>query len=169
MGGAFVGEPSVSIAPELGTIGAEIAKLLPMLGSDHDGEVIAVVRALGRKLNAGGKDWHWLAEQVLRLESTTREARKPSAAWHESTPRTPPASRKERHAVKPIWTTIDRPQQLAWLVLLDGQPWLTAVEAELVAAIRPQIEQGQSLHLPPRQKRMLTALVRSAREKGLCI
>lgn len=39
----------------------ELAKLVPLLGSSSDGEVLAVVRAIGRKLKREGHDWHDLA------------------------------------------------------------------------------------------------------------
>lgn len=38
-------------------------KFLLLLSSDNDGEVVASVRAIGRKLKAEGKDWYWFADQ----------------------------------------------------------------------------------------------------------
>lgn len=49
--------PLASIAPKLG-------KLLPRLASDHDGEVVATARAIGRTLQGVGLDFHALAEAV---------------------------------------------------------------------------------------------------------
>jgi hypothetical protein len=43
----------------------KIAKLLPLLASDKDGEVVATARAIGRTLSAAGADWHDLVA-VLR-------------------------------------------------------------------------------------------------------
>ena len=37
-----------------------------LLGSNQDGEVIAACRALGRALEAAGRDFHWLADSVDR-------------------------------------------------------------------------------------------------------
>lgn len=39
----------------------ELAKLVPLLGSSSDGEVLAAVRAIERKLKRDGHDWHDLA------------------------------------------------------------------------------------------------------------
>jgi hypothetical protein len=42
-------------------VAPKLAKLLPVLASDKDGEVIATARAIGRTLSAAGADWHDLA------------------------------------------------------------------------------------------------------------
>ncbi len=41
-----------------------IAKLIPRLASDHDGEVVATVRAIRRVLEADGLDLHDLAARL---------------------------------------------------------------------------------------------------------
>jgi hypothetical protein len=41
-----------------------IATLIPKLASDHDGEVVATVRAIGRLLKSDGLDWHDLAKSL---------------------------------------------------------------------------------------------------------
>lgn len=38
-----------------------LRKLIPLLSSDKDGEVVAAARAIGRELRAANRDWHWLA------------------------------------------------------------------------------------------------------------
>lgn len=42
----------------------KLKKLIPLLSSDQDGEVVAAVRALGRTLKAAGSDFHTLAEAM---------------------------------------------------------------------------------------------------------
>jgi hypothetical protein len=46
-------------------------KLIPLLASNHDGEVVATVRAIGRVLKSGGFDWHdlaaWLRTPVTQI------------------------------------------------------------------------------------------------------
>lgn len=44
----------------------KIAKLIALLSSSHDGEIINAARALGRALKAEGKDWNDLAAAVQR-------------------------------------------------------------------------------------------------------
>src|SRR3954452_25215549 len=41
-----------------------IGKLIPLLASDHDGEVITAARAIGRMLANKGYDWHDLAAAI---------------------------------------------------------------------------------------------------------
>jgi hypothetical protein len=38
-----------------------LSKLIPRLASNHDGEVVATVRAIERVLKSGSSDWHDLA------------------------------------------------------------------------------------------------------------
>jgi hypothetical protein len=47
-----------------GVCSVNLAPLIRMLASDNDGEALAAARALGRKLTADGKDFHWLADRV---------------------------------------------------------------------------------------------------------
>lgn len=47
-------------------VSAKLAKLLPVLSSDQDNEVVAAARAIDRVLRAAGLDWHTLAEAVSR-------------------------------------------------------------------------------------------------------
>jgi len=41
-----------------------VGKLLPLLGSDKAGEVVAAARAIERTLRADGKDWHTLVASI---------------------------------------------------------------------------------------------------------
>jgi hypothetical protein len=51
---------SAALAP----VAPKLAKLIPMLGSDRDGEALATVRAIERTLKAAGLDFHALAAAV---------------------------------------------------------------------------------------------------------
>jgi hypothetical protein len=42
----------------------KISAILPRLGSNHDGEVVATARALERTLRACGRDWHDLVRVI---------------------------------------------------------------------------------------------------------
>ena len=50
----------------LAPIAPKLAKLIPLLSSDKDGEVVATARAIERTLRAEGFDWHDLANAVTR-------------------------------------------------------------------------------------------------------
>ena len=43
---------------------SRLALMIPLLGSDKDGEVLAAAAAIGRVLGGAGADWHWLAAAV---------------------------------------------------------------------------------------------------------
>lgn len=50
----------------LGTAAPRLAKLIPMLGTDRDGELVGTVHAIRRTLKSAGCDLHDLAEVVER-------------------------------------------------------------------------------------------------------
>lgn len=68
-----------------------VAKLVPLLASDKDGEVVAAARAIARTLGTAGTDLHDLADTLNRMqtvsgprppdEAASKRAR-PSAAWN---------------------------------------------------------------------------------------
>ena len=66
-------------------IAERLTKLLLMLSSDRDGEVIAAARAIGRALKNTGADWHALA---ARLSAPAKASAPPhhdthDDDWHE--------------------------------------------------------------------------------------
>ncbi|KAB0680068.1 hypothetical protein F6X38_09665 [Aureimonas leprariae] len=75
----------------LAPIAPKLSKLLPLLGSDKDGEVIATARAIGRTLSAAGLDFHALAEAIERPPVVlTVAARRPQQSRKPSPPRPSP-------------------------------------------------------------------------------
>lgn len=42
----------------------DLSKLVMMLSSTNDHEVLAAARAIGKQLSAQGRDWHWLAAKL---------------------------------------------------------------------------------------------------------
>ncbi len=55
----------------------KVALIVPRLGSNHDGEIIATARAIERTLAAEGRDWHWLAEVIRESSAAASQAIKP--------------------------------------------------------------------------------------------
>lgn len=49
---------------DLAVVAPKLSKLIPMLATDHDGEVVATVRAIGRTLKGAGLDFHNLVEAL---------------------------------------------------------------------------------------------------------
>src|SRR4051812_42530203 len=71
----------------LAPLAPRLARLIPRLASNHDGEVVATVRAIARTLKSSGLDFHDLAG-ALEHEPETRVIYRdwaPScpATWHE--------------------------------------------------------------------------------------
>jgi hypothetical protein len=51
-----------------------LCKLIPRLGSDHAGEVVATAAAIGRVLRNGGCDWHDVAGAITALPKPQAKA-----------------------------------------------------------------------------------------------
>jgi hypothetical protein len=59
-----------------------LKKLLLMLSSDKDGEVINAAHAIGRALQADGEDWHGLARRLSApAKAQTAEQPRQNADW----------------------------------------------------------------------------------------
>ncbi|MCC0808558.1 hypothetical protein FPV16_20505 [Methylobacterium sp. W2] len=50
------------------SIQPKLIKLLPLLGSENDGEVVSTVRAIGRTLASAGTDFHDLTDSLVRAK-----------------------------------------------------------------------------------------------------
>jgi hypothetical protein len=59
----------------------KIALLIPLLGSDVDGEVLGAARAIGRTLGAAGQDFHDLARAIGPLTTTDQDRALAPADW----------------------------------------------------------------------------------------
>ena len=64
---------------QLAPIATKLGKLIPMLSSDKDGEVVAAARAIGRALNGAGLDYHVLAAAVTTPPVPVYPTFKPAA------------------------------------------------------------------------------------------
>jgi hypothetical protein len=66
---------------------AILSKLIPLLGSDKPGEVVATASAIGRALRGAGLDWHDLAGRALaepKIVVVERSAPRPAASgWRQ--------------------------------------------------------------------------------------
>jgi hypothetical protein len=56
--------------PNMAVVAPKLSKLIPMLATDHDGEVVATVRAISRTLKGAGLDFHSLVEALGEHKST---------------------------------------------------------------------------------------------------
>jgi hypothetical protein len=62
---------------DLAALAPKLSKLLPLLSSDQDGEVVATARAIGRTLKGAGLDFHTLSEALLDPRAVFIEPRRP--------------------------------------------------------------------------------------------
>ena len=69
-------------------VAPKLVKLIPLLGSDKSGEVVAAAAAMSRTLKAAGLDWHAVASaveaapEIKIIESAAPQRREP-ATWGE--------------------------------------------------------------------------------------
>ena len=70
----------------LTTAAPRLRKLVLLLSSDHDGEIVSAARAIGRTLKDAGADWHALANAInfseaARYRYSSRGPLRGKAQW----------------------------------------------------------------------------------------
>src|ERR1700730_4655430 len=97
-----------------------LARILPRLGSDFDGEVVASARAIGRVLQSAGLDFHDLTASLV----SNRTHKKPFERAGQDTP--------------PLWSELNSLDRERWLVAINGKFWLSDWEAKFAEDILRQ-------------------------------
>jgi hypothetical protein len=99
------------MTPLPATITPTLGKLIPRLASDHPGEVVATVAAIGRVLEANKLDWHDLAAAVQGSPEDWQDTLAFCAM------RTDHLSDKEKEFLKTLahWRGKPSAKQLDWL------------------------------------------------------
>jgi hypothetical protein len=94
------------------TLTPTLAKLIPLLGSDKSGEVVATAAAIGRVLETAGRDWHDLAAAVAPTLEDDWRATLAYCAKHADR-----LSDKERDFLRTLtyWRGEPSEKQLDWL------------------------------------------------------
>lgn len=129
-----------------------LAKLLPLLGSDHPGEVAATAAAIGRLLSSVGASWHDLAGR-LTAPVTGIPA---TDAW-----RAPPRNFRDT-AARPrryrVFTGLDPKQARQGIeTILGTSAGLTDAERVRLTAIRDRLYRQPHRGLSPDDERWLTS------------
>lgn len=127
-----------ALSPDLS---ARVAKLLPRLGTDQQGEVAAVAAALTRVLHSGGCDLHDLAQHVAE---GPREVVRFIHKLQEP-PRTGP---RDYGDFRSSWRDLDpRRRNKAQAAKVRAAPpgFLSPWEAEFVRSLAQQLDQGRNL------------------------
>ena len=109
-------------------IADRLGKLIPRLASEHEGEVIATVAAIGRTLTGAGCDWHDLAQRVAEPSITdfvadVFKAKQPTPPPTPEPSRAPPTPSKPKREPSPwpTWATLSRFQRLAWMDVIKAE------------------------------------------------
>ncbi len=134
-------------------VAIKIRKLLPLLGSDKDGEVLGAARAIHRTLQSAGSDLHDLA---ARLEGNNApdpklDADPPPQAWK------PPPRRKPAAPCR--WGDLSPDERKDALGVISTLP-LSEWEWRFVANITGLIHQTPRGSLSPKQVEILNRLLR---------
>jgi hypothetical protein len=93
----------------------KITAMLPRLASDHDGEIVATAKAIGRVLKGAGADWHVLTACIER-----------GAAL-------PPPPKRDAYV--PCWDELGDDDRAEMLDLLLNENWLSDWERDFVSSI----------------------------------
>jgi hypothetical protein len=135
-------------------IASKISKLLPLLASDKDGEVLGAARAIHRTLQSAGADLHDLAARL----STDND---PPAPELDADP--PPQAQKPPSWGKPAapcrWGDLSPDERKDALGVISTLP-LSEWEWRFVANITGLIHQTPRGSLSPKQVEILNRLLR---------
>jgi hypothetical protein len=134
-----------------------IPKLIRLLASDCDGEVLATARAIDRTLKGSGLDFNDLATQ---LELGTREEAR-------NVNRDRPWAPSGSHSGLTTWQDLSRMAQFAWLAAIRRQTWLSEWEEDFVAAMHATVSASYTPRLSPRQVDCLNRLLAKAHARGV--
>ena len=132
-------------------LAAKIALIIPRLGSIHDGEIVATVRAIGRTLTAANLDWHDLAATVVDGLPTYRASAPPP-----------------RHSgpVPPLWSELDPCDREGWLAVLGRQGWLSQWDRDFIASIAEQVARDPFRRFSQKQQVHLNRLIGRSAANG---
>jgi hypothetical protein len=71
----------VTAAHPITQIAQRLKKLVLLLSSNQDGEVVGAARAIDRALRSAGADWHDLVSQLDKTSTNTNGAANQSGDW----------------------------------------------------------------------------------------
>lgn len=138
-----------------GTLG----KLVLLLSSSHDGEVINAARAIGRSLQASGSDWHELAERLNGAAPTAKgsafedamasmnrflnmkvqEVERENRALRKWLQERNAEAEKRRKSGVARWGDLTRLERVAQLDLIAKAKWLSESDRAYVDRLRQRL------------------------------
>jgi len=132
----------------------KLAKLLPLLGSNHDGEVLSTVAALRRCLDAAGLGFTDLPSLLSCQHISFR----------------PPIDASAHGAidVPPRWDKLGLNDKRAWLKALAACDWLTPYELERVQdSLRDFVVTPHCAYLSSQRRKLFEQLIARAMAQGV--
>jgi hypothetical protein len=102
---------------DIASVAPQLSRLIPLLASNQDGEVVATARAIGRVLTGKGLDWHALSQAVSEIKRLSFQV---------SPPRTKPSP----------------PREMAAWCRHHGSGRLSSSEREFIRSIAARLAQG---------------------------
>jgi hypothetical protein len=130
------------------TLTKKLEKLIPLLASNHDGEVVATARAIGSALAAEGFDFHDLAGSLV-----------PYIARRETVSAT--------IAPPPAFDALTLFERRAWLEAIRKVDWLTPFERDRLEEVYALVRTGIDFNIHWRKKRTIDALLARAMATGV--
>jgi hypothetical protein len=127
----------------------KLSKLIPLLASDKEGEVVATARAIIDALTKEGFDLHDLASS-LRVGSDLSNGISYGPV-----------------AVSPNFDELSNFKRRAWLAALSKLDWLTALERETVQDVNNRVIVGIDFHLDSKRKRRINEPLARASAMGV--
>jgi hypothetical protein len=133
-----------------------LTKLVRLLASDSDGEVLATARAIGRTLKGSGLDFNALATRIELC------ARQPEVRIVYREPEAPRPSDR-----LPVWSDLNRSARFAWLAAIRHQTWLSDWEEDFVADMHATVFASYAPRFSPKQVISLNRLLAKAHARGV--
>lgn len=149
-----------STTPTLSTSTRQkLGKVLPLLSSDKDGEVVAAARAVSRILREAKLDWHDLSATIVAeidsASSGARAKRAPSGPPNDTSASDPWKDIKEEH-----WFDSDHLDDVCVRVRKHGR--LSSNAEQFLSGLQERAEKFMSVKLSEKQFAWLADLFRSA-------
>jgi hypothetical protein len=130
------------------TLTKRLEKLIPLLASDHDGEVVATARAIRSALASEGFDFHDLAGSLV-----------PYIAKRETGSAT--------IAPAPVFEELTLFERRAWLEAIRKTDWLTPFERDRIEEVYALVRTGVDFAIHWRKKRTIDAVFARAMAMGV--
>ena len=146
----------------LPTIAPKLAKIIPMLSSPNDGEVVNTARAIERTLKGIGADWHDLAKALTapamaRPEAAEPKPKPPRQDWESPRYTTAP----------PRWRSLQPGERIMAFDVIFTLDALSPWEIDFARSIYPRLRARPETRFTDKQVSVLDGLLVKVWEQGI--